>query len=306
MMIATMKLPVRILLACTLLSLAACESGDAPGNRSSTPDATVEPAGAPAEETARPGSVPLDSGQYLVDLTGDKVSIRANEVDELALFQGVAKAAGFKLLTGDMDWKVVSVDIKAGTLHAALVELLGDYPYEIVYAPVEGNGEEVLSEVVIGEPQMTVTEDDAPAETASEELAAIEAIKQLPEHERQQAYLQELENTSAEIRAAAAKKIKPQGAAVNRLADMIVQDPSPEVRIATTWSLEKSRGEEIPRARDAMVQCLQDEDLDVVIECIQSLAYLDDEAAIVHLQPLLTHPDEDVRHEAFKAIRWLE
>jgi hypothetical protein len=42
------------------------------------------------------------------------------------------------------------------------------------------------------------------------------------------------------------------------------------------------------------------------VECIQSLAFLDDPEAIVHLQPLLTHGDTEVRNEAFEAIRWME
>jgi len=302
-----MKLPVYIVLCCTLVSLIGCDTADAPGQKPAAPAATVDPAGVPADPaTGQTHGTPLESGQYLVDLSTGAVSIRANQVDELALFKAVAAAAGFTLLTGDIDWKVVSVDLRAATLHAAVVELVKDYPYEIVYAPMEGSAEEVLSEVVIGEPQMIEAADGKPAEPVDEDLGALDAIKEFPEHERQQAYLQALQNSSPKIRAAAAKEIKPVGAAMDQLTDMIVNDPSPEVRIATTWSLEVSEESEIPRARDALVQCLADKDLDVVVECIESLAFLDDAAAIAHLQPLLTHPDEDVRNEAFKAIRWME
>jgi hypothetical protein len=188
---ATMKLPVRTLLFCTLISLAGCESGDAPDRKPATTAATVDPAGMQAEATA-------------------------------------------------------------------------------------------------------------------DDRAALEAIKGLPEQERQQAYLQELQNPSPEIRAAAAKKIKPVGAALNRLTDMLVYDPSPEVRIATTWSLEVSEEAEVPQAQAALVRCLQDKDLNVVVECIQSLAYMGNESAVVHLQPLLTHPDERVRKAAMDAVEFLQ
>lgn len=302
-----MKLPVPVILCCTLLCLAACDSADAPGQKPSTPAATVAPAGGPADPAAgNTESAPLDSGQYLVDLGSGAVSIRANQVDELALFNGVAEAAGFTLLTGDIDWKVVSVDIHAETLHAAVVELVKDYPYEIIYASVEDSAEEVLSDVVIGEPQLTAAADGKPAEPVDEDLAALAAIEEYPEHERQLAYLQELQNPSPKIRAAAAKKVKPVGDALNQLTDMLVNDSSPEVRIATTWSLETSEDAELPQARDALVQCLQDKNLDVVVECIQSLEFLDDAEAIVHLQPLLTHQDAEVRNAAFEAIRWME
>jgi HEAT repeat protein len=295
-----MKLPVAVILCFTLVSLIGCDSADAPGQKPAAPAATVAPA------AGQPDSAPLESGQYLVDLGSGAVSIRANQVDELALFEAVAAAAGFTLLTGTIDWKVVSVDIRAESLHAAVVELVKDYPYEIVYAPVEGSAEEVLSEVVIGEPLLTEAPDSAPAETTDDDLAAIEAIKEFPEHERQLAYLEALQSPSPKIRAAAAKKVKPVGDGLERMTDMIVNDPSPEVRIATTWSLELSDGAEIPQARDALVQCLADKDLNVVVECIQSLKFLDDPAAIVHLQPLLTHEDADVRTAAFEAIEWMQ
>ena len=169
-----MKLPVPVILCCTLVFLAGCESADAPGQKPPAPAATVDPAGVPADPAAdHTDSAPLESGQYLVDLGSGVVSIRANQVDELALFEAVAAAAGFTLLTGDIDWKVISVDLHAETLHAAVVELVEDYPYEIVYAPVEGSTEEVLSEVVIGEPLLTEAPDSAPAETTEDDLAAI-------------------------------------------------------------------------------------------------------------------------------------
>jgi HEAT repeat protein len=257
----------------------------------------VAPAGVPADSTGgHTDSTPLESGQYLVDLTDGAVSIRANQVEELVLFKGVAAAAGFELLTGEFDWKVVSVDIQAETLHAAVVELVKDYPCEIVYAPVEGSAEEVLSQVVIGEP----------AEPVDEALAAIEAIEELPEHERELAYLEALQDPAPRIRAAAAKQIQPVGDGLEQLTDMIVNDPSPEVRIATTWSLEKSEEADRPQAAHALVKCLADEDLNVVVECIESLAFLDDESTIVHLQPLLTHRDEEVRNAAFEAIQWMQ
>jgi hypothetical protein len=42
------------------------------------------------------------------------------------------------------------------------------------------------------------------------------------------------------------------------------------------------------------------------VECIQSLAFLGDETTIVYLQPMMTHPDANVRTAALKAINWLQ
>ena len=56
----------------------------------------------------------------------------------------------------------------------------------------------------------------------------------------------------------------------------------------------------------ALVKCLDDKNYSVVKECVDSLAFIGDETTIVYLQPLMTHPDEDVRSAALEAIRWLQ
>jgi hypothetical protein len=306
-MIPMMKLPVQTTLVCALaLLLLACDSNPGPDALSSEPAKTAEPAAVDAAPLTANADKPLPGpGQYVVDLTGEGVAIRANQVDELELFKGVAEAAGFELFTENFDWKVVTVDIQADTLHAAVVELVKAYPYEIVYAPGEVNREEVLGEVVLGKPLITEAE-GSKSEVADDKLAAHKAIENLTEYDQQYAYLKELDDPSPEIRAAAAKKIKPVGDAMNRLADMVVNDPSPEVRIATTWSLEVSDPPESEQALQARVKCLQDKDFNVVVECIQSLSFLGDETTVVYLQPMLTHQDEGVRTEAFEAIGSLQ
>ena len=302
-----MKLPVRALLFCTLISLAACESNQGSGTPSSTPAETVQAVSASTTPDIGNTESPLpDAGQYVVDLSSGGVTIRANQVHELELFKGVAEAAGFELLTGDINWKVVSVDIQAETLHTAVVELVKAYPYEIVYAPGEGNREDVLSEVVIGKPLATGTIDNNRKEATADDLARLKFIKELSAYDQQQAYLQELKNPAPEIRAAAAKRINPVGNSLNSLTDMLMNDPSPEVRIATTWSLEMSEDAEKPQAIGALVQCLEDKDLNVVVECIESLAFLGDETTVVYLLPYLTHQDAEVRNAAFEAIRSLQ
>ena len=210
---ATMKLPVRTLLYCILISLAACESSDAPDRKPTTPAATVAPASRPAE-------------------------------------------------------------------------------------PAGGNTDSV--------PLATDTIDNHRKEATADDMARPKVIKELSAYDQQQAYLQELQNPSPEIRAAAAKKIKPVGDALNQLTDMLVNDSSPEVRIATTWSLEMTENAQLPQVLDALVKCLQDKDLNVVVECIQSLKFLGDQTTIVHLQPYLTHQDAEVRNAAFEAVRFLQ
>ena len=84
---------------------------------------------------------------------------------------------------------------------------------------------------------------------------------------------------------------------------MLVKDPSPEVRIATTWALEMS---DDPLAVEALLKCLDDENPAVVVECIRSLEFNGDETTVQYLIPMLTHDDEDVRSAAADAIKSLQ
>jgi hypothetical protein len=298
------KLIARLILACCLTTLlSACDSNPDTGQPAATPAATVAPADVTAAPAAEPVEKPLPpAGKSAIKLSLGNVSIRANQVYELELLKDLATLANFHLLTGDIDWKIVTVDIQAQPLHAALGELLQHYPYEIVYAPDEDTQQEVLSEVVIGE--LSATEITASKDTDTANKALLKDIKALSKDGQQQAYIQGLQNPQAEIRAAAAKEVEPVGDAFYLLTDMLQKDPSPEVRIATTWALEMTDDE--PLAIEALVKCLQDEDPAVVVECIRSLDFLGDETTVQYLIPMLTHQDGDVRIAAGDAIHSLQ
>jgi HEAT repeat protein len=112
-----------------------------------------------------------------------------------------------------------------------------------------------------------------------------------------------LRDPSPQKRAAAAKKIEARGEALDELAYLLLNDPSPEVRIATTSSLEKSKD---PAALAVLIGCLNDAVNAVVIECMDSLEFAGDESTVEHLAPFLQHADEGVRDTAADAIEFLE
>ena len=301
-----MKLTARLILACCLITLLiACDSNPGTNQQANTPAATGEPASVASTPALGHTENPFPAaGKHDIELSFDKASIRANQVNELAILNELATRADFQLLTGDIDWQVVTVDIQAESLQAALVELLKGYPYQIVYAPDRDNRQEILTEVVIGELPATGTADNK--ETDSADKALLKDIEALSEDGQQMAYTQQLQNPQAEIRVAAAKKVKPVGDAFPMLTDMLLKDPAPEVRIATTWALEMSDDPQVPAAIEALVKCLQDEDPDVVVECIASLDFLGDETTVQYLIPMLTHSDENVRTAAADAIQSLQ
>jgi hypothetical protein len=296
------KLTARLILNCVLASLlTACDSNQGTSQQANAPAATVEPA--PLASTPDPDTeTPFPAaGNHAIDLSPGRVSIRANQVNERELLNELATRANFQLLTANFDWQLVTVDIQVETLHAALVELLEGYPYQIVYAPDRDTQQEVLTEVVIGELPATETGDSM--ETQAGDTALLRDIEELSEDGRQMAYIQALQSPQTEVRAAAAKKIEPVGDGFYRLTDLLLKDPAPEVRIATTWALEHS---DDPMAIEALVKCLQDENPDVIVECIKSLDFLGDETTVQYLIPMLTHSDGNVRTAAAEAIKSLQ
>ena len=187
-----MKLPVRVLLFTAVVTLVACDSNQGSRPASSAPSATAVPATVATTPTViefAENQLP-DAGTYIIDLSPGRISIRAHQGGELELLESLAETAGFQLLTGGLAWKIVTVDVQADTLHAALTELLRAYPYQLVYTSDRETHREVLSEVVVGEELLPeAIEGDAKAAT-EDEILPEETDEQ---SDRQQAYLQDLQ-----------------------------------------------------------------------------------------------------------------
>ena len=120
-----------------------------------------------------------------------------------------------------------------------------------------------------------------------------------PLSEENQAYLNLLLDPSPEVRVEAAEDIEPVGIALDYLGEVVKSDPSPDVRIAATYTLQESKD---PRAYNALVRALQDRDPRVLEEVIDALWYIDNSNAIPYLQPFLDHENEDIRSAAQGAI----
>jgi hypothetical protein len=294
------KLITQLILAGGLTTLLlACDSNPGTERQAAAP---VEPAAVATPPVTEPAAKPLPpAGKSAIEFSSGIVSIRANQVVELELLDELATLANFQLLSGDIDWKTVSVDMPAQPLHAALGELLQHYAYQIVYTPDKDTQREVLSEVFIGGLSAAAITDSKDTEAANKALPS--EINEPSEDGQQRAYIQQLQNPQAAIRAAATEEVEPVGDALYLLTDMLLKDPSPEVRIATSEALEDS---DDPLAVAALVKCLQDEDPAVIVACIQALDFLGDETTVQHLEPLLTHYHPGVNAAAAEAIEALQ
>ena len=244
----------------------------------------------------------LTPGTFDVRLNEGRFSILANDAPPRDILNDLAILAGFEIVDAGDPLKQVTLAIEDSDIHAALVALLKPGPYQVIYEFDNTRSKDTLTRIVIGRtsavPKMAQTQSPPPAM----EGAPLPGAGEAPLSVEDQAYLTLLLDPSPKVRADAAESIEATGIALDYLARIITTDPSAEVRMAATYSLENS---EDPRAVDTLIMGLNDADPEVLVEVVDSLDFLDDRSAIPYLQPLLDHPDEEVRDAAESAIESL-
>lgn len=244
-------------------------------------------------------------GDLIIEISASGIVIMASGVSQEAILQDLARREGFELVTAGVAWESVDQTIQAVNLHTALVELLKAHPYQIIYEYDPDRQADTLTRVLVGEPDALRESLQAGAardivitsDILGDGLLPGSAEASLPEEER--IYLQQLLDPSPEVREEAANSIDPKGIALDYLATIVTSDPSPEVRIAAAYTLEDSKA---PKAMDALIMALQDQNPEVLVEVIDALAYQENQLAIPYLTPFLGHPDEDVRDAAENAL----
>lgn len=244
----------------------------------------------------------LPSGSFDIRLNEGRFNILANDAPPRDILSDLAILAGFEIVDAGQPLQQVTLAIEDSDIHAALVVLLKPGPYQIIYEFDKNRSKDTLTRIVIGrttalpklaQPQsLPPTMEGAPLPGADEASLSME----------DQAYLSLLLDPSPGVRADAAESIEATGIALDYLAWIITSDPSPEVRMAATYSLENS---DDPRAVDILIMGLGDADPEVLVEVIDSLEFLDNRSTVPYLQPLLDHPDGDVRDAAESAIESL-
>ena len=251
---------------------------------------------------------PLDEGTFRIEYLGEGLIILANQASEQQVLARLAEDNGFQLVDHGVLSGSVTLTLEAGSVHAALVELLKQYPYEIIYENDKDFGMDKLAQVIVGESSDVQSQSPMPvqqgglAETGGR-VGNLPSAADVRLSDQEQVLLGQLVDPSAEVRAEAAENIEAKGAALNYLATIITSDPSPEVRAAAAYSLKLS---EDPRAVDALITGLDDADPEVLVTVIDALWFAEDRRAIPHLQRFLDHPDADVRETAEFALESFE
>ena len=309
------------LAAAIALSLTGCDSTDHTGGEPlvadqgadreiSPPPTLAPPATSTISNTTLANADMLAPGTFDIRLYEGRVTILAKDAQAQDILDDLAILVGFEVLVSGTALERVTLAIDGGEIHAALVELLKPHPYQASYEFDNTRSAYTLTRVMVGHPStMPETKPAQPcvpgtgSATINMEGAPLPGADQAPLSAEDQTYLSLLLDPSPEVRADAAESIEATGIALDYLARILTTDPSPEVRMATTYSLENS---EDPRAVDTLIMGLDDADPEVLVEVIDSLEFLDNRSAIPYLQPLLDHPDEDVRDAAESAIESLQ
>ena len=309
------RLPAIILAAALVLFASSCDitdriEGDPSVTARDTSRNIMADSDTPAVSgTAAANADTLAPGAFDIRLYKDGVTLLANDAPTRDILNSLAILAGFEVLDAGIPMERVTLTIEGGDVHSVLVELLRPNPYQIIYEYDHARGVDTLARVVAG--LLTAVVETAPAppplpETSSATInlegTPLPDASQTALSAEDQVYLSLLLDPSPELRADAAESILATGIALDYLTRIITTDPSPEVRMAATYSLENS---DDPRAVDTLIMGLNDASPEVLVEVIDSLDFLDDRSAIPYLQPLLDHPNEDVRDAAESAIESL-
>jgi hypothetical protein len=283
-------------------------------------DVTASGSTPPVDSTPDPDSArneikagDVAQGTFRIELSGTGVAIRANAANEKDILSSLAAKAGFQLTDAGAAWKVVTLNVDASSVHAALAQLLRKQPYQIIYEYDRKRQTDALTQVIVGKNRaamaMRRNAGREAANVTTEAQASRERIKikhagtaSNPDAD-QQIYLNQLLDTSPAVRAEAAENIEPTGPALDYLTQMLTSDPAPEVRAAASHALQDS---DDPKALDALTTGLGESDPKVLVEIIDALGFVGNSQTISQLQPFLQNPNEDVRDAAQSSIDLLE
>ena len=294
----------------TVLLFSGCDSdsenlvstGEQPGPYTTAPMEQAPPA---ATIQSRSSGKTIPDGELEIEISESGVIITANAVSQQTILYHLATQADFEITEFGVPWDVVTLDIQTDNLHAALVALLKQHPYQIIYEYDTDRQADNLAQVVVGYLDLPAWQEWLQGTVSVGTTADIPNSGTLPGVTEtvlsadDQAYLEQMLNPSTEARENAAASIEPVGIALDYLVQIVTMDPSPDVRIAAAITLEDSKDS---RAVEALIMALQDENPEVLVEVIGALEYSENRDIIPHLIPFLKHPDEDVRDAAESAI----
>jgi len=278
-----------------------------------TPSATASQARASAAGPALP---PV--GQVLVQASPAGVTLLANQALPMQVLTRLAKALRFSLLIQDpvLPAGPLTIDARELPLEEVLNRALEGVPFQIAYEVDPESGRHRIRAVVLGTFRNAVARDAGPdgrgdsglqrrrqhEPPSAEELARRqEAVEKQQRAEAEIA--RDLQSSDPETRASAVSGMRSEEDNLPKLSNLLLHDPSPEVRAAAA---ERLGGVGSNEAVNALLRGLGDPDPQVVLQAIDALSFAGDDSVVPDLRNLLQHPNPQVREAAKSAIETLE
>jgi len=286
---------------------------------------------APETQPQRLQALP-DAGAIFVEVTERGVTALANAASQVEVLRRLESAVGFQLVLREVDEdRLISVRIADSALEIVLAEVLTGVPYRLRYEVDEAQGGHSLAIVAAGNFQRGPSaeerqqsrallrqrgrdaiarnrqqqdEEERRVETLSPEER--ERLRQEAMEARRELEVQiasDLESPDSWVRADAARQIEAVGDGISQLGQLLADDPNAEVRVAAASQLSDS---DSAGSINSLLAALDDPSSSVIIETLDSLVFVGDETIIPAIQPLLRHPDAEVREAAADAVDFLE
>jgi hypothetical protein len=246
--------------------------------------------------------------------------VRSDGSLQLAILEQLAGQAGFEIIAGKTTAKPITLRIERAALIEAIALILDGSSYTLRYDLDEASGTRILARVEIGKDldksaanltkaaptnALRASDRSSSASTQSAEGARSDGTEPASaEYAAEQAeLLSSLDSPDPEARAEAADWIDLDGEALERVISLLESDPDADVR---TTIVERLGDVESPAAVAALVVALRDPDAEVVLRAIEVLEFQAEAWLIPELEPLLAHPDPEVREAARDAQLYLE
>ena len=302
---AIRNLPGRALLVSTLVLLCwGCGAQEAD-----------QPAAARIGDAATPAADPLPGlGRALIEFADGQVTVLSQAAPRSEILEELAAKAGIALELGELAPSRLTLRIDDLALERALPLLLRDVPYQVEYTFDRALGRHVVTFLGVGPAPMKTgfdtirKSDEAPAPRPAtrpdrefrERLFRERVLREAP---IQAALLEDLESPNAVTRAEAASKIEAEGPALDRLLEILAEDPDPRVRATAVQQLGDAGSHWAVRG---LIYALGDAEPEVVLRAIEELELEGDESVVPDLEPLLDHRDAAIREAAREAVESLE
>jgi hypothetical protein len=255
------------------------------------------------------------AGEARLRIDDGAITLQANAAPRRPLLERLSRVLSFELRAPDVGDEPITLEAEEAPLRDLLPLLLPDRPYQVSYRfdPVNVRHEVARLEIgAAGALQMRRAQPSRQQQAAARARSAEgEPPPPTPRSPQQheprpdwRALMQQLDDSDAEDRVEAIRKIDPEKDGPEVLVERLAADPSPLVRAAAARQLEDS---DTLVAVDALIRALSDPDKQVVLDAIDALEFTDDESVADDLAPLFQHPDREIAAAAREAhcfIRW--